>query len=562
MNVLRNKYGYLYYPYKDDSGKQQGLPMLDWVYDQYYSKGYLTDVHLDEMLKGKTITFNVPNASKSGTRTITARVVPYTNKKGRITKIIEFPEADVDGDIKVINANLEKIATSYWDSGSHRFDFKKPQAYIDSLSLDQDWRTYAINEILNGDRYGIIQIYKKGGKREDNIVLYCTVDESKDLCEMITEEQYKSAKQSHADEELKVQKEHEKKIEDYKTVKKDLNTFIDKIEEETTRSPYASNEFVDDLDRVTEGIDVPDIQNFVAGLLTSKKSNYFREIFEDARNQVGYININNFTEKDRIARIKFGLLKRLRIFMEYRKIRNVRELLLAEIESSGLASVIEDVSIDEALDLGSFRTVQKALVKYGTNAPKGICLYLYEDIIDPELLKKNLLTLLKIYDAFYDMPEKDRKSIAKFVAKNKLSEYYDRVSAYDDVLEVLIDESRDPKLLKPLLTSIAGTSRANYLKDKTFYFERRARLKDDIILFKPIELLEDLRDCIKAFNVSSNVAILTNIELDADETFIFQFYTFSDESDGSDFDGRRIQYMTKIYNMHHPTQKIGFVFDN
>ena len=117
-------------------------------------------------------------------------------------------------------------------------------------------------------------------------------------------------------------------------------------------------------------------------------------------------------------------------------------------------------------------------------------------------------------------------------------------------------------ILKPLLTSIAGTSRANYLKDKTFYFERRARLKDDIILFKPIELLEDLRDCIKAFNVSSNVAILTNIELDADETFIFQFYTFSDESDGSDFDGRRIQYMTKIYNMHHPTQKIGFVFDN
>ena len=91
MNVLRNKYGYLYYPYKDDSGKQQGLPMLDWVYEQYYSKGYLTDVHLDEMLKGKTITFNVPNASKSGTRTITARVVPYTNKKGRITKIIEFP---------------------------------------------------------------------------------------------------------------------------------------------------------------------------------------------------------------------------------------------------------------------------------------------------------------------------------------------------------------------------------------------------------------------------------------------------------------------------------------
>ena len=160
------------------------------------------------------------------------------------------------------------------------------------------------------------------------------------------------------------------------------------------------------------------------------------------------------------------------------------------------------------------------------------------------------------------MPEKDRKAIAKFIAKYKLSDYYERISKYDDVLEVLIDESKDPKLLKPILNSIAGTSRANCLKDKTYYFEKRGRLRRDVILYKPIELVEELRKHIKEFNVSSDVAILTNIELDSDASFIFQFYTFAKtDGDTSGFDGRRMLNLTRIYNRYHK-DKIGFTFDN
>ena len=57
---------------------------------------------------------------------------------------------------------------------------------------------------------------------------------------------------------------------------------------------------------------------------------------------------------------------------------------------------------------------------------------------------------------------------------------------------------------------------------------------------------------------SSDVAILTNIILNADESFTFQFYTFDSEG----MDGRRILNLTKIYNRCHDDHRIGFNFDN
>ena len=49
----------------------------------------------------------------------------------------------------------------------------------------------------------------------------------------------------------------------------------------------------------------------------------------------------------------------------------------------------------------------------------------------------------------------------------------------------------------------------------------------------------------------------------SDESFIFQFYTYSESSgDKSGFDGRRMLNLTRIYNRNHPDKKIGFNFDN
>lgn len=227
-----------------------------------------------------------------------------------------------------------------------------------------------------------------------------------------------------------------------------------------------------------------------------------------------------------------------------------------------MASLTDSVDINTALSLGYFTQVQKILVKYKTKAPEYIITKMYPDEIDLKSLEEKLLNLLKVYYDFYDFPEKDRKAIAKFIAVNKMSEYYESISKFEDVVEVLIDNSRDPKLTKPILESIAGTSKANVLKNKTYYFEKRGRLRNNILVNRPIELLDGLRDCIKLFNTSSGVAILTNIELDSDESFIFQFYTFANnEGDESGFDGRRMLNLTRIYNRSH-SPKIGFVFGN
>ena len=56
--VLPSKYGKDYYfPYKDEKGKNRGIPIKIWVYKEYYEPGYLTDEMIEEMLAGKNIEF-------------------------------------------------------------------------------------------------------------------------------------------------------------------------------------------------------------------------------------------------------------------------------------------------------------------------------------------------------------------------------------------------------------------------------------------------------------------------------------------------------------------------
>ena len=73
--------------------------------------------------------------------------------------------------------------------------------------------------------------------------------------------------------------------------------------------------------------------------------------------------------------------------------------------------------------------------------------------------------------------------------------------------------------------------------------------------------MDRLRDLIPLYNVTSDVAVLHNIELDATgEEFTYQFYTFSKDNNGDDFDGRRLQYMTRLYNQHY-VPSIYFEYD-
>ena len=549
-NVLHGQWGY-YYPYSDETGKH-GLKILDWVYGKYYQPGYLTDELIEEMLADKTISFEVP-----GKGTVKAQIIPYVNKRGMSTKIIKFLDSDTTkiDDSRAIRVNSEKIATSYWDSSTLRFNFKLPQIEIDSLELDKRWKTYATYEHLSSEQMcGTIKIYRPKSRKDDSITLYCLVNVTTGECKESSEEEIKTIK-------AKIKSEYDEMYRQDQEARKPLLEFVDNIANSIWGgSSITVREFVINAESIVDSVDVPNLDSLVKGLIISKNIPYLNTYFDDARRSISRINRNS-SDEDK-EEIKNKLLKQLKIRYEYEKSKNVRRELYHRIEEEGLKSVVEDIDIDLALDLGYFKEVKKILVKYKTNVEKAICFYMYPEVVDVVELETKLLNLLKVYYDFYDMPEKDRKSIAKFIAKHKLSDYYDRISRYDDVLEVLIDESRDPKLLKPILNDIAGTSRADCLKDKTYYFEKRGRLRKDVILYKPIELVEELRKHIKEFNVSSDVAVLTNIELDADASFIFQFYTFANtEGDTSGFDGRRMLNLTRIYNRYHK-DKIGFIFDN
>lgn len=558
--VTHGPYGW-YYPYKDEKGKEHGLKIFDEIYEKYYMTGYLKDVHLEELILGKVITFNVPKKDGSGERQITAKLIDYITKAGRPCKIIQF-ESDKTDDVIIIKANLEKIVLSYWDGS--RFNYKKPQEVVDTLDLDKEWRTYATYEKLSaiGSEVGKIIIYRYRSRKEDDLVAYCKV--SGDKCEVIDEATYKLLIDKNEEARKELDRHYLECTEKASALRKTLINWIENIETEINANSKIDYDKLEDL---VYDVTIPNLDDRLSGYLVSRYSKTAKDYIDKAKRNVYKISVSNCDDLDEVDKItnsvKQELLQDLKIWLEYIKLISVRSILFSDYQAIGLEALTESIDIDTALSLGYFPTVKKILVKYGKGAPEYIIFNLYREELNAEVLKDKLLNILKIYYDFYDMPEKDRKSIAKFIAKNNIKEYYDKIKEYDDVLETLIDNSRDPKLTKPLLESIAGTSKANVLKDKTYYFEKRGWLRNDILLYKPIELIEDLRTCIKEFNVSSNVAILTNIELDADESFIFQFYTFAEgEGDEKGFDGRRMLNLTRIYNRNHPSNKIGFYFNN
>ena len=582
-NVKSGYYGY-YYPYKDETGKDCGLKIMDDVYRNYYKPGYLTDDSIELMLGGKTITFDIPKKSGSGNIQITASIIPYTTKAGKSTKIIKFDTAQDDNTI--IYKNAEAIMNSYYKNGS--FNYRNPQEFIDKLDLIHPWRTYATNSGASSFNTTLVEInvYRPRAMKNNQITLYGVLDKTTDTLTLVDEAKYKATQAKIKEETARIQaqknkdfeekqkqyEEHRKKWTECLTVRNEFNKWKKELKDNLgVGSGTPLTVIADNVTSQLGSINVPNLDDRVLGIVNSRAACKlsFNDIFSPVELKstrpynASNITSENYTDTTVVDNLKNKVITDTRILSEVIKINNVRQTIYNELNSSGFDAVTDGIDINVALDLDYFRTARIAFKK-GKDAPKYIIWNMFKDVIDRDALKEHILNTLKVYHDFVDMPEQDRKAIAKYVAKHNLSEYYDAVRQFDDVLEVLIDNSRDPKLTKPLLNSIAGTSKADILKDKTYYFEKRGRLRKNVILYKPIDLIDDLRACIKSFNNSSDVAILTNIELDADESFIFQFYTFADsDGDDSGFDGRRMLNLTRIYNSNKPDEKkIGFVFDD
>ena len=561
--VLHGPYGW-YYQYIDTDGKKKNLSIFEEVYNNYMAKGYFTEAHLEAIVAGKTVTFKVPRKSGKGEFTVTAKLIPYTRKDGKETKIIDI-QTDNGNDDAIIKAKGEEIIKSFWDGS--RFSWSRPQQFLDTLDLEQEWKTWSKDCYYGSNHLAFVKCYRRKVRNDEGYTFYGMVENGN--CVMISEEKYKSLIK---DFEENAKKEHEEYLKNYDAmmkVKDEALKWLRVIKAQIwpNGTSLTKAQLIANAEPIVASVSVPNLEDRVVGMLSSKtmyKTN-LASYFDNAETEIkNKITTKNYTETAIVDDIKTRFLNNVKTYVEYSKVKQFRDDMYQEYTTSGLDAMTAFIDIDTALSLGYFNTVQKALVKYKQDAPKYIIYNMYPEIIDLTTLKEHILNMLKIYYDFYDMPEKDRKAIAKYVARNKLSDYYEAVRGWDEVLEILIDNSRDPKLTKPLLEGIAGTSKANVLKDKTYYFEKRGRLRGNIILYKPIELIDELRSHIKEFNVSSGVAILTNIELDADESFIFQFYTFADaEGDEKGFDGRRMLNLTRIYNRgKDKDHKIGFVFDN
>lgn len=600
MGILKTgRQGGKYLAFQDSNNNWVYVKVLDHIARKYIDPGYLTEDMLEQVAAGKTVTFSAEvNGVKADN--ITVKFAPYTRKDGTSTFILVFDnEPGQTDDYGILAANFEKIALSYWDDASSRFDWSKPQKCIDSLGLSHTWKTWSQSRRIGRKRYGIIEIKRPGARSKDKDLRTVYLEIENDKAKYLDETQYRASVKAEEDyeaEQAKIAEEERKAREEERKKKQaELDAVIKKYTDwekdvKAQLDGKAYTDLVAALETLTAGRNPAGLETKKIELLNSKNkidlfkyvfqyksgqtwvygSRYGRGHYEDKySNIVGkYINMDHMEDSD-VQACKDEVLDKLKIYLEYRKMRHVRNALWNQFEKEGIEEVVKGVDVDVALDIGRFKEIKKVLVK-SKEPVKYIIWEMYKDDYDPDSLRVKLLNMLKVYEEFFDFPKKDRKAVAKFIATHKLKDYYETVQQFDDVLEYL-DEIRsctkDSKLLKPILNGVVGTSAASSLKSSTYYFELTGHLRNDIIVVKPLELLDRLRGIIKEYNVSSDVVVMTNIELDNDVksvySFTFQFYTFSDDIKGKkDFDGRRLQYMTKIYNQHYPNERISFYFDN
>ena len=222
-------------------------------------------------------------------------------------------------------------------------------------------------------------------------------------------------------------------------------------------------------------------------------------------------------------------------------------------------NILDFVNIDDALDLGNFKLLKKFLVK-SKDPIYDIVFKGFPDIVEPTELKTKILNLLKVYDAFTNFSEKNILILARFISNNKLSEYYDRLreeaEKNDDVAKEVLNTTQDMSLAKKILSKSSIKVKHNISMTKIFtisakfykYKMDKSTIND---IIKIVENLND-KDLLDEFNMSSDVALINYVELnDSGDALIFNIYTI-DES--KDFDMRRLNYLTKLYNMKYSSK--------
>ena len=282
--LLHGQYGW-YYHYVDANGKKRNLSIFDDVYTNYISKGYFTETHLESIVQGKTVTCSVPKKSGSGDIKVTAKLIPYTRKDGKETKIIDF-QTDQANDEIIIRAKGEEIVKSYWDGS--RFSYSRPPSFIEKLDLSQQWKTWSQDQIISGQRLCFVKCYRPKIRQDEGITFYGLVENGNLV--PISEEKYKTVIK---DAEEKAAKEHEEYLKNYdgmmavqKEALKWLDDIIDKIWPGGARPTTA--QIIANAEPVVANVNVPNLEDRIAGMMNSTtmyKTN-MSSYFENARTEI------------------------------------------------------------------------------------------------------------------------------------------------------------------------------------------------------------------------------------------------------------------------------------
>lgn len=551
--TIKDGYYGKYYQYTKDgvatnlSLKKQGL--------------FMTVEQLDELVEKGKVTF------EANGKIVLAKLTEYYNsyQHKKMNKITyketgddATPPDPKDKEFLTSKENIAKIEQIFSDNNDY-WSKVRTNEYLKTLKLSKVYQVEtSATEVWGNGSYITQAVFFYNGSKSNTV---CTLYLKSNVVYFgkhvyISAAQYEKELEDFK-EYQRVQKEQQEKREaDYRDCMTKATDWLYDIAEKIWSDSDSLNksEMVKALGPIVEEVNPTDTLDTT---LTGMRLHAFKEIFKNIDAHV-LNNINQFSNNfdEELIKFKNNVLRILRFNYDYYRIYNIRNGILTDVNQNGIEAVTDGIPVEQALDLGRFRTIKQVLVKGVHSAPEFICLKMYLDIMDEDKLKESILFMLKTYHAFFDFPDKDIKAIAKFVANNNLDEYYDKVAEHDEAIEVLLKEG-NPSLRKKIMSGIAGTPRMESLNlDKTFFTERTLRVRDGIIVNDPLGLLDDLRKLIPAYNVGSDVAILTNIILSGDGTeFTYQFYTFSENSDGGDFDGRRVQYMTRLYNQGKPDGK-------
>ena len=537
-----------YYQY-EENGQKKNLGIRDYG-------EFLTEDQIDEILQDHKLDFNHPDTGE----VIHCTYVTYTNKYGNLSHMIKYKVENADTTTVTFKrstkfdreaAELEKYKSDiiyYYSDNNEYYARIKTESFLKDQKFTMNWKSEILNSTISQYKTIVVYCGKRGGYNDPNKIGLSIYVEAMGRHGYKTD--YKEISKQEYSEKIEA---YQNKSIAYNNAVGECAKFKNALSQEImNRTKKAEgSELIkaieDAISSVASDVNVPNVT-------ANDRTIALKDIFDEyhIKSYIHFQNSLDFT--DSIKEYKEYIVTNLKQFMENHKILAVRQDLWDQFKTEGLEKMVDQINIDQSLDLGRFKRLKQLMVKQKSNVEKSIIFYEYQDVKDPDVLKVNLLNMLKNYYEFNNITAKNVKSLAKFIANNNISEYYDTILQYDDAVEIIIDNSKDKNFLKRTLSSIAGGRRMNtdFLKDKSFYFEHTVKLKDNIIVNDPIKLLNDLKELIPEYNYGSDVAILTNIILNPDGySFTYQFYTFSNDASGKDMDGRRTKYMTVLYNRSH-----------